>query len=70
MRSLLVQQDLLKALSGKDKFPESTSKDEKEELEMKAHSVIQFCLVDEVLREIVDDTACRFVAQIRELIYD
>jgi len=34
------------------------SEDEKEELEMKAHSAIQLCLADEVLREVADeDTA-------------
>ena len=44
MRALLVQQGLLKVLSGKDKLPESMSENEKEELEMKAHSAIQLCL--------------------------
>ena len=58
MRALLVQQGLLKVLSGKDKLPESISKDEKEELEMKAHSAIQLYLADKVLREVADeDTA-------------
>ena len=58
MRALLVQQGLLKVLSGKGKLPESMSEDEKEELEMKAHSAIQLCLADEVLREVADeDTA-------------
>ena len=55
MSALLVQQGLLKILSGKDKLPESMSEDEKEELEMKAHSVIQFCLADEILREVADE---------------
>ena len=55
---LLVQQDLLKVLSGKDKLPEFIYEDEKEELEMKEHSVMQLCLANEVLREVVDeDTA-------------
>ena len=40
MRALLVRQGLLKILSDKDKLPESMSEDEKEELEMKAHSAI------------------------------
>ena len=58
MRALLVQQGLLKVLSGKDKLLESMSNDEKEELEMKAHSAIQLYLADEVLREVADeDTA-------------
>ena len=55
MRALLVQQDLLKVLSGKDKLPEFMSDNEKEELEMKVHSVIQLCLTDEVLREVADE---------------
>ena len=38
MWALLVQQGLLKVLSGKDKLSESMSEDEKEELEMKTHS--------------------------------
>ena len=58
MWALLVQQGLLKVLSGKDKLPESISEDEKEELEIKAHSAIQLCLADKVLREVTDeDTA-------------
>ena len=55
MRALLVQQDLLKVLSGKGKLPESMFEDEKEELEMKGHSAIQLCLADEVLREVTDE---------------
>ena len=50
MRALLMQQ----VLPGKDKLPESMSEEEKEELEMKAHSAIQLCLADKILREIVD----------------
>ena len=49
---LLVQQGLLKVLSGKDKLLEFMSENEKEEFEMKAHSVIQLCLADKVLREV------------------
>ena len=49
---------LVEVLSGKDKLMESISEDEKEELEMKAHNIIQFYLADEVLREVADeDTA-------------
>ena len=55
MRALLVQQGLLKLLSGKSKLSEFMSEDEKEELEMKAHSTIQLCLDDEVLREVADE---------------
>ena len=42
----------------KDKLLKSMSEDEKKELEMKTHSVIQLYLADKVLREVVDeDTA-------------
>ena len=58
MRAILMQQELLKAVFNNDKLPESMSEDEKEELEMKAHSATQLCLDDEVLREVDDeDTA-------------
>ena len=43
---------MLKVLYGKDKLPESMSKDEKEDLEMKVFSAIQFYLADEVYREV------------------
>ena len=55
MWALLVQHDLLKVLSGKNKLMESMSEDEKEELEMKVHSVIQLCLDDEVSRQVADE---------------
>ena len=54
MRALLVQQGLLKVLSDKGKLLESMSEDKNEELEMKAHSTIQLCLADKVLREVTD----------------
>ena len=41
--------------ANKGKLPESMSEDEKEELEMKAHSAIQLCQADEVLREVADE---------------
>ena len=46
---------LVESFSGKGKLSESMSEYEKEELEMKAHSTIQFCLADEVLHEVVDE---------------
>jgi len=55
MWALLVQHDLLKVLSGKNKLMKSMSEVEKEELEMKVHSAIQLCLDDEVLREVADE---------------
>ena len=50
--ALLVQQGLLKVLSGNGKLSEFISEDEKEELKMKAHGAIQLCLADEVLRKV------------------
>ena len=44
-----------RVLSGKHKLPEFMSEDEKEELEMKAHNAIQFCVADEVLQEVADE---------------
>jgi hypothetical protein len=55
MKALLVQQGLFKALKGKDALPESLTEDEKEEILEKAHSVIQLCLNNEVLREVVEE---------------
>ena len=44
------------------------SEDEKEELEMKAHSAIQFCLADEVLQEVADeDTAASLWLKLESL---
>ena len=55
MHALLVQQGLWKALKGKDALPATLSDEEKEDLLEWAHSAIQLSLVDEVLREIVDE---------------
>ncbi|ONK81043.1 uncharacterized protein A4U43_C01F24620 [Asparagus officinalis] len=54
-KALLVQQGLFKVLSKKDKLSESIPDDEKEELKMKAHSVIQLYLADQVLREVANE---------------
>ena len=68
MWALLVQQNLLKFLSGKDKLSESMSEDEKKELEIKAHNAIQLCLADKVLREVVDkDTAASLWLKLESL---
>ena len=55
MHALLVQQGLWKALKGKDALPATLSDEEKEDLLEWAHSAIQLSLVDEVLRETVDE---------------
>ena len=54
MRALLMQQTLLKVLSGMNKLPEFMSEDENKELKMKVHSAIQLCLADRILWEVVD----------------
>uniref|UniRef100_A0A2N9EX70 Reverse transcriptase Ty1/copia-type domain-containing protein n=1 Tax=Fagus sylvatica TaxID=28930 RepID=A0A2N9EX70_FAGSY len=55
MRTLLVQQGLLRALKGKDSLPTQLSEEEKEDLLERAHSAIQLSLADEVLREVVEE---------------
>ena len=49
MRAMLVQQGLLKALSGKEKLPSTLSDEQKDEMLEKAHSAILLALGDEVL---------------------
>ena len=72
MHALLVQQGLWKALKGKDALPATLSDEEKEDLLEWAHSAIQLSLVDEVLRETVDEDTvaglCR--AQVGKSIHD
>ena len=68
MRSLLVQQDLLKVLSSKGKLSESMSEDKKE-LEMKAYSTIQLYLADEILWEVADeDTAAGLLLKLESFV--
>lgn len=55
MRAVLVQQGLLKALSGKDKLPSTLSEEQKDDMLERAHSAILLCLGDEVLREVADE---------------
>jgi hypothetical protein len=55
MKALLVQRGLSKVLKGNDPLPESLTEDEKEEILEKAHSTIQLCLSNEVLREVVEE---------------
>jgi len=70
MKALLVQQGLSKALKGKDALPESLTGDEKEEILEKAHSTIQLCLSNEVLREVVEEDRCQVVVEAGELVHD
>ena len=55
MRDLLVQRGLQKALQGKIKRPLTMTNDEWEELDSKALSTIQLCLVDDVLFNIIEE---------------
>ena len=70
MRVLLVQKNLLKVLSGKNKLLKSMFLDEKEELQMKAHSTIQLFLVEEVRGRLSMKIPLSFMDQSRELVYD
>ena len=45
----------MRALKGKDSLPAQLSKEEKEDLLERAHNAIQLSLVDEVLREVVEE---------------
>jgi hypothetical protein len=68
MKALLVQQGLSKVLKGKDALPESLTEDEKEEILKRAHSAIQLCLRNEVLREVVkEDTAANLWLKLESL---
>jgi hypothetical protein len=53
MRALLRQQGLAKILDGK--MPSTSSKEERVELEEKAHNLILLSLSDGVLREVADE---------------
>lgn len=52
---ILIQQGLQKALLGKEKMPSTMSADEKQEMDEKALAVIQLCLSNEVLREVIQE---------------
>jgi hypothetical protein len=68
MKALLVQQGMSKTLKGKDALPESLTGDENEEILEKAHSAIQLCLSNEVLREVVEeDTAAKLWLKLESL---
>ena len=55
MQVFLVQQGLQKALYGKIKTPLTMTNDEWEELDSKALSTIQLCLVDDMLFNIGEE---------------
>ena len=54
---MLVQQDLHKTLQGKSEKPAGTSNENWEEMDIKAASTIQLCLVDEVYNMMDEETA-------------
>ena len=49
LKALLVQQCLHKTLQGKSSKPACMSEEDCEEMDLKAASMIQLCLVDEVM---------------------
>ncbi|TYJ13994.1 hypothetical protein E1A91_A10G088000v1 [Gossypium mustelinum] len=55
MRVMLIQQVLLKALSGRDKVPNTLSEEQNDEILEKEHSVILLCLGNEILLEVAEE---------------
>ena len=53
MKALLVAQGLQKALLGKEKKPADMKDDEWEEMDLKALSIIQLCLADDVMFNVI-----------------
>ena len=56
MMAVLTQNGLKKALSGKTKKPTTMTDEQWEELDEKALSIIQLCMVTHVLHEVLDKT--------------
>ncbi|KAB2061424.1 hypothetical protein ES319_A10G084100v1 [Gossypium barbadense] len=55
MRVMLIQQVLLKALSGRGKVTNTLSEEQKDEILEKEHSVILLCLGNEILLEVAEE---------------
>jgi len=56
MNALLVQHGIYKTLSGKTAKPAGTSNDDWKEMDLNATSMIQLCLADEVIYNVMDET--------------
>ena len=56
MKAILIQNGVQKAIAGVEKMPEGMTAASWEEIDSKALSVIQLCLSNEVLREVVKET--------------
>ena len=56
MKAILIQNGVHKALEGEDKKLIGVSEAKWEEMDAKALSAIQLCLLNEVLREVVKET--------------
>nr|GEY18037.1 retrovirus-related Pol polyprotein from transposon TNT 1-94 [Tanacetum cinerariifolium] len=67
MRALLIQQGFAVALEGEDKFLKDTNEEVKKETMTKAHSTILLSVIDEVLREVVDQTTA---SELWDKLYD
>ena len=52
---MLVQQGLHKTLQGKSSKPTGTSNEDWEEMDLKAASTIQLCLINEVMYNVMDE---------------
>jgi hypothetical protein len=70
VKNLLVQQGLVKALYGKTKKLEKMTNDEREELNMKAVSIIRLLLADEIMYDVIDEKSTVVIlVESREKIY-
>ena len=69
MRSLLVQQGLVKALGGESKLSPNLSEEQKEEMLDKAHSTLLLSLGDKVLRQVSKEESAAAVWNKLESLY-
>ena len=69
MRSLLVQQGLLKVLGGESKLSPTLSEEEREDLLEKAHSTLLLSLGDKVLRQVTKEKSAAVVWVKLETLY-
>nr|CAD1839479.1 unnamed protein product [Ananas comosus var. bracteatus] len=68
IRAIWTQQGLWRALLRKENIPHSLMPEQKEEIDDKALRVIQLCLFDEVLCEVLDEkTAAEFWLKLESL---
>ena len=69
MKAILIQNGVHKVIEGEEKKPIGVSEAKWEEMNTKALSVIQHCLSNEVLREVVKETTSKRIWEKLESIY-